>query len=390
MDNKIFHTINANKERWITLRRRLHQQPELGFEEHLTSELVSQQLQEWGYDVYSGLGKTGVVGTLKVGNGSRRLGIRADMDALPIEENNTKSWKSQVPGKFHGCGHDGHTAILLCAAEYLARTREFDGTLHVIFQPAEELLYGGKMMVEDGLFTHFPCDKIFALHNMPGMKRGEFYFRKGAMMASSDTLHIEIHGTGGHGALPELTIDAGLIACYIATSLQSIVSRNIAPQQAAVVTIGSIQSGDAANVINECARLKLSVRALDPQVRRLLLERIQSLAIDQAQSFGAKAVVKHINGSPVLINGDSATDLAIQVATELVGARKVHTDITPLMGSEDFAFMLEDHPDGCYLIVGNGDGPNQCMVHNPGYLFSDEIIVPAAAFWCVLTETYLK
>ncbi|MBW7984603.1 M20 aminoacylase family protein [Enterobacillus tribolii] len=390
MTSKILDELNKNKDVWIALRQKLHQYPELGFEEHHTSDIVAEKLKSWGYDVHRGFAKTGVVGTLKVGDGQLRMGIRADMDALPIQEQNDKSWISTIPGKFHGCGHDGHTTILLCAAEYLARTKNFNGTLHVIFQPAEELLYGGKVMMDDGLFTHFPCDIIFALHNMPGMKTGEFYFRKGAMMASSDTVHIEIRGVGGHGAIPEKTIDAGLVACYIAIALQSIVSRNVSPQQAAVITVGCIQSGSAPNVINDFALLKLTVRALNPAVRQLLLRRITDLAHAQAASFGATAEIKHVNGSPVLINDATATDFAISVANKFFGSERVHTDTAPLMGSEDFAFMLEQHPRGCYLIVGDGDKPDCSMVHSPDYIFDDSIIAPAAAYWCHLTESYLK
>ncbi len=390
MANKIIDAIQATQEKYTEIRRTIHQHPELGFEEVKTSDMVATFLESWGYKVKRGLAKTGVVGTLKVGDGTKRLGLRADMDGLPIVEHNDKPWISTIPGKFHGCGHDGHTTILLCAAEYLAKTKNFDGTLHVIFQPAEELLYGGRVMIDDGLFKLFPCDKIFALHNMPGLKTGEFYFKKGPMMASADTVHIEVTGVGGHGAMPEKSIDAGLIACYISTALQSIVSRNVSPQEAAVITVGSIQSGDAPNVINAKALLKLTVRSLHPDVRTLVLKRITEIATLQAESFGATAEVKHINGSPVLVNGDEATEFAIQVAKEMFGEDKVHPNASPLMGSEDFAFMLEESPDGCYLMVGNGDEPGCCMVHNPGYIFKDEIITPAASYWCALTEAYLK
>lgn len=390
MTSKIIKAIQAKQETYTAIRRKIHQHPELGFEEVNTSNLVANLLTSWGYEVNRGLAKTGVVGTLKMGTGTKRLGLRADLDALPILEKNDKPWISAVPGKFHGCGHDGHTAILLCAAEYLAKSKNFDGTLHVIFQPAEELLYGGRVMIEDGLFKNFPCDKIFALHNMPGLKTGEFYFRKGAMMASSDTIHIEVSGVGGHGAMPEKCVDAGLTACYIATALQSIVSRNVPPQEAAVITVGCIQSGDAPNVINGKALMKLTIRSLHPDIRTMLLKRITEIAKLQAESFGATAEVKHINGSPVLVNGNEATELAIQVAKNMFGENKVHINTPPLMGSEDFAFMLEEHPDGCYLVVGNGDESDCCMVHNPNYIFKDEIITPAASFWCALTETYLK
>ncbi|KAI3594958.1 Amidohydrolase family protein [Cupriavidus sp. U2] len=390
MYQRILKAISESEDRFIRIRRQIHQHPEIGFEETRTSDLVAEMLKGWGYEVHRGLARTGVVGTLKVGNGNRRLGIRADMDALPMTENSQKEWSSTVPGKFHGCGHDGHTAILLCAAEYLAKSRNFDGTLHLIFQPAEELLYGGKVMVHDGLFEQFPCDAIFAMHNMPGFKECEFYFRKGAFMASSDTLHIEITGVGGHGAIPEKAVDATLVACHIGTALQTIVSRNVSPFEAAVITIGSIQSGEAPNIINAKALMKLSVRSLNPSIRTLLLKRIGEVAQLQAQSFGATAEVFHVNGSPVLVNDDHATEFAAEVAQDVFGRNKVHTDAPQLPGSEDFAFMLEANPNGSYMLIGGGDEPGYCMVHNPGYDFNDKCLVPAAAYWCALTERYLK
>ncbi|WP_127959121.1 M20 aminoacylase family protein [Serratia microhaemolytica] len=382
--------IEKNKEQFIALRRDLHRHPEIGFEEVRTSDIVAEKLLSWGYQVDRGMATTGIVATLTVGDGKKTLGLRSDLDALPMQENSGKEWQSCHEGKFHGCGHDGHTAILLCAAEYLAKTRNFNGTLHLIFQPAEELLYGGKKMLEDGLFEKFPCDHIFALHNMPGMKTGSFHFRKGPMMASSDTIHIEVNGVGGHGALPEYTIDATVVACHIVLALQTIVSRNVTPFQPAVVTVGSIQSGAAPNIINAKALLKLSIRTLDPQVRHQILQRVTEIATAQAQSFGASADVIHINGSPVLINDADATEFAISVARQCVDESMINTDTAPVMGSEDFAFMLEENPNGSYLLVGAGDQPGGCMVHNPGYDFNDELIVPAATYWCTLVENYLK
>lgn len=379
--------IDSNLSQYISLRRDLHQHPEVGFEEARTSDIVANLLESWGYEVDRGMAKTGMVGTLKVGDGKRVLGLRADMDALPMQENSGKAWASASEGKFHGCGHDGHTAMLLFAAEWLAKTRRFNGTLHVIFQPAEELLCGGKVMLDDGVFRRYPCDAIFALHNMPGLKLGSFNFRKGAMLSSSDTLQIDITGVGGHGAIPEKTIDSAVVACYIVTALQTIVSRNITPFQPAVVTVGCIQSGSVANIINNSATLKLSVRTLDPEVRAKVLQRISEIAISQAESFGAKADVHHIHGSPALINDGEMTDFAIGVARELFDESLIVPDATPMMASEDFAFMLEANPKGAYFFVGSGDG---CSVHNPGYDFNDEIIKPAVTFWATLTERFLK
>ncbi|MFD1802193.1 M20 aminoacylase family protein [Mixta tenebrionis] len=379
--------IDDNAARYAELRRDIHRHPEVGLEEVRTSDIVASLLESWGYQVTRGMAKTGVVGTLRAGDGGKVLGLRADMDALPMQENSGKGWQSSVTGKFHGCGHDGHTATLLFAAEWLAKTRNFNGTLHVIFQPGEELLYGGKLMLEDGLFAQFPCDAIFALHNMPGLPLGSFHFRKGAMLSSSDTLEITIKGVGGHGAIPEKAIDSVVVACYVVTALQTIVSRNVTPFQPAVVTVGSIQSGSVANIINDTATLKLSVRTLDPQVRNDVLTRIGEIAVSQAKSFGAKADVRHIHGSPALINDAEMTDFAIAVARELFDESLINTDASPVMASEDFAFMLEANPKGAYFFVGAGEG---CSVHNPGYDFNDDIIKPAAAFWATLAERFLK
>lgn len=379
--------IETHHSEFINLRRDIHQHPEIGLEEIRTSDIVANLLESWGYEVTRGFAKTGVVGTLRSGNGTGVLGLRAEMDALPMQENSGKSWSSTADGKFHGCGHDGHTATLLFAAKWFAQTRCFNGTLHLFFQPAEELLFGGKMMLDDGVFRQFPCDAIFALHNMPGLKEGSFHFRKGAMLSSSDTLQIEVKGVGGHGAIPEKTIDATVVACYIVTALQTIVSRNITPFQPAVITVGSFNAGSVANIINDSALLKLSVRTLDPDIRQLVLQRITTVAKAQAESFGATAVVSHIHGSPVLVNDADMTDFAIGVARELFDESLIIADGKPIMASEDFAFMLEENPRGAYFLVGAGES---CSVHNPGYDFNDEIMKPAVAFWATLVEKYLK
>lgn len=386
----IYQHINNNQDQFIALRRDLHQHPELGLEEKRTSDMVADKLRSWGYEVHRGMAKTGVVGTLRVGSGEKTLGLRADMDALPMREQNDKPWRSSTENKFHGCGHDGHTATLLCAAEYLARSRRFNGTLHVIFQPGEELLYGGRLMLEDGLFRQFPCDAIYALHNMPGIKKGHIHTRTGAMLASADTLHIEVVGKGGHGGFPEKTTDATLVACQIVLALQTIVSRNVSPFDQAVVTVGSLCSGEAPNIINASALLKLSVRALDNNVRQRLLQRIREIALGQAQSMGAEVNIEHVNGCPALVNDADATAFAVEVARDLFGAEKVCADAAPVMGSEDFAFMLEQNPRGGYLFLGAGDEPERCMVHHPGYDFNDELIAPGAIFFSYLAERFLK
>lgn len=388
--NSIIDTLRATQEEFIRMRHHFHQHPEIGFEEHQTSQQIADYLQPLGYHVTRGVGGTGVVATLSQGSSRNTLGLRADMDALPIQEKNSTPWISQVAGKFHGCGHDGHSTMLLCAARYLAETRRFNGTLHLIFQPAEELLYGAKVMLEDGLLQRFPCDAVFAMHNMPGIKAGEFCFREGPLMASSDTIHIEISGKGAHGAMPEQGIDATLIACQIACALQTIVARNIPPKEAAVITVGCIQSGEAPNVVNDYALMKLTVRALDNNVRSKLLARIRAIAESQASGFGAEVSITHVNGCPILVNPAKETAFAVQVAQALVGEDKLHTAVPAVMGSEDFAFMLEANPHGCYLMLGNGDQPGYCHVHNPGYDFNDQIIVTGAAYWAALTEAWLS
>lgn len=386
---KIIGSIKKYEHEFIEIRHHLHRYPEIGFEETKTSDFIAEKLKSWGYEVTRGLAKTGVVGTLKLGNSKKVIGLRSDIDALPIVEVSDKKWASQVNGKFHGCGHDGHIAMLLCAAKYLAETRHFDGTLHLIFQPAEELLYGGKVMLDDGLFERFPCDMIFGLHNMPALKAGEFYFKEGALMASSDTVHIEVTGLGAHGAMPEKGIDATLIACYIGTALQTIVSRNTTPFQPAVITIGAIQSGEAPNIVNDKALMKLTVRALDTPTRQLMLENITKIATNQAAALGATVKIEHISGCPILFNGKEANNFAVNVAKSLFGEDKVHP-ASPMMGSEDFSFMLEKNPNGCYAFIGNGDEPGYYNIHNPSYDFNDQCIVLGAAYWVAITETYLK
>ena len=386
----IIEQLKALEEEFTTLRRELHQQPEIGFEESGTSKIVASKLKEWGYEVHEGMAKTGVVATLKVGTGTKTIGLRADMDALPIIEESGKPWSSQVKGRFHGCGHDGHTSALLMTAKQLAKTKNFNGTVHLIFQPAEELLYGGRVMVEEGLFEKFPCDLIYGMHNMPGSKLGDFYFKEGAIMASSDTLHVEISGIGSHGAQPEKGIDATLVACHIGVALQSIVSRNVSPFEQAVITVGCIEAGQAANVVNAKALMKLSVRSLNNEVRQLLLRRIGEVAKAQAESFGATVKIVPINGCPVLENPKEGLDFAIQVAEELFGKERVHTDTIPMMGSEDFSFFLEKNPKGTYFFVGAGDDAGCPYLHNPGYDFNDDLLVPTATYWVGLTEKYLK
>ncbi|MFZ9424089.1 MAG: M20 aminoacylase family protein [Limnohabitans sp.] len=384
------HSLSERVGEFIALRREIHAHPELAFQEHRTAALVARKLTDWGYEVATGLGSTGVVGTLRRGRGSRRLGIRADMDALPITEATGHAWSSQTPGVMHACGHDGHTATLLAAARHLAEHGDFDGTLHLIFQPAEEGAAGAVRMMDDGLFERFPCDTLFALHNMPGSPTGHFTFRAGATMASSDNVTITLQGIGGHGAMPHTTADPLVAASSIVMALQTVVSRNVDPLQTAVVTVGALQAGQANNVIPDQATLKLSVRALDPEVRSLLKQRIHELVTQQAASYRVRAAIDWQDGYAVLINDSACTTLAVELATRLFGAERVTPQGAPITASEDFAFMLQRVP-GCYFFVGNGAAgtPGACMVHNPGYDFNDDIIADGAAFWSALVHEVL-
>ncbi|KUY93192.1 amidohydrolase [Burkholderia territorii] len=372
----------------IEIRHRIHAHPELGFEEFATSDLVAGQLQAWGYTVHRGLGGTGVVAQLKVGDGKRRLGLRADMDALPIHESTGLPYQSTIPGKMHACGHDGHTAMLLAAAKHLARERRFSGTLNLIFQPAEEGLGGAKKMLDDGLFEQFPCDAIFAMHNMPGFPTGKFGFLPGPFMASSDTVIVDVQGRGGHGAVPHRAIDPVVVCAQIVVALQTIVSRNVSPLDMAIVTVGAIHAGEAPNVIPDRAQMRLSVRALKPEVRDLLETRIKEVVHAQAAVFGATATIDYQRRYPVLVNDAAMTAFARDVAREWVGEANLIDGMVPLTGSEDFAFLLEKRP-GCYLIIGNGDGEGGCMVHNPGYDFNDAALPTGASYWVKLAETFL-
>jgi hippurate hydrolase len=336
---------------------------------------------------------TGVVGTLKSGSGARRLGLRADMDALPIGESTGLSYASLNPGVMHACGHDGHTAILLTAARHLAETRSFDGTLHLIFQPAEERYCGGKIMVDEGLFEKFPCDMIFGLHNRPGAEVGTFGFLAGCFMASSDTVQIIITGKGGHGARPHVAQDPIVAAAHVILALQTIVSRNVDPLDTAIITVGAMSAGLASNVIPEQATLTLSVRAFSTQVQQQLHDRIIEIVQAQAATMGCVAEVDYQWGCPAVINDAAATAFARQVAQDWLGDDGFMKDLRPTGSAEDFSFMLQKVP-GCYFVVGNGTGDTHatggCMVHNPGYDFNDECLPIAATYWVKLAEAFLK
>ena len=378
-------------QEFVALRRDIHRHPELAFEEHRTSALVADKLRGWGYAVTTGLGGTGVVGQLVRGEGTARIGLRADMDALPIEEATGAAWTSQRPGLMHACGHDGHTAMLLAAAQLLAHSPTWSGTLNLIFQPAEEGGGGALKMMEDGLFERFPCDAIFAMHNMPGFAQGQLVFRSGPTLASSDYVTVTLHGHGGHGAMPHKATDVVVAAASTVMALQTLVSRHVDPLQPAVVTVGAIHAGDANNVIPASARLELSVRTLDPQVRVSVRERLHALITAQAQSFGVRAEIDWRPGYAVLVNDPVQTERALAVAQKHFPSSQINPQGPMLTGSEDFAFMLERVP-GCYLFIGNGsDGePGGCMVHNPAYDFNDHNIGTGASYWIALVHELLS
>jgi hippurate hydrolase len=385
--------IQANAREMIDLRRQIHANPELGLEEFDTSELVASKLERWGYTVERGVGGTGVVGTLKLGNGTGRLGLRADMDALPLTETTGLPYASRNPGRMHACGHDGHTATLLAAAQILGASKGYSGTLNLIFQPAEEGSLGARRMIDEGLFDRHPCDAIYSFHNEPGFPAGRFGFLPGAVYSSSDTAIVTIEGKGGHGAMPHTAVDPVLVSAHLILAFQTLVSREVDPNDMAVVTVGAMTAGKAPNVIPGSAELKLSVRARRPEVREFLRERIIAMSHAQAAVHGATTHVDYQWKSPPCVNDAPTTAFARDLALATLGEHALIADMAPLQASDDFAFMLNEVP-GCYFIVGNGDGrPGTgpgCMVHNTGYDFNDEILPSTASFWVSLVQAYLK
>ena len=370
-------------------RRDLHAHPELGFEETRTSDLVAAKLAAFGCEVHRGLGRTGVVGTLRAGAGARSVGLRADMDALPIEEANTCAYRSRHQGKMHACGHDGHTTMLLGAARYLAETRNFDGTVHFIFQPAEEGMGGAKAMVEDGLFEKFPCEAIFGMHNRPGLPIGRFAVRAGPMMAAGAFFDIRVTGKGAHGARPETGIDPVMVAAHIAIALQTIVSRNAPPVETAVLSVTKIHGGDAYNVIPETAQLAGTVRAFSREVMALIEASMKRIVKGVAEAFGATAEMDFRFLFAPTVNDAREAEFAAGICAGLVGTHNVDRNPPLIMASEDFSFMLEQVP-GCYINIGNGEGEGGCEVHNPAYDFNDAALPRGASFFAQLVEARLK
>lgn len=378
-------TFHAELTEW---RRDIHAHPELGFKEQRTADLVADKLSGFGIEVHRGLGKTGVVGRLRVGNSPRTIGLRADMDCLPILEANTFAHRSRHEGRMHACGHDGHTTMLLGAARYLAQSRNFDGTVHFIFQPAEEGLGGAEAMVKDGLFEEFPCEVIFGMHNRPGLAVGKFQIRPGAMMAGGAFFDIAITGRGAHGARPEAGVDPVVAASHITTALQSIVARNVRPVDTAVVSVTQIHAGHAYNVIPEKVALGGTVRCFSHTTMDLIEQRMRQIADGVAAGLGASASLDFRRLFPALVNDADETRFIADTAAELVGEDNVNRQAGVVMASEDFSYMLERVP-GAYIQIGNGDGEGGCEVHNPGYDFNDAAIPYGAALFGRLVERRL-
>ncbi len=368
-------------------RRDIHANPELLYDVHRTAASVAEKLKSFGCDdVVTGIGRTGVVGVIRGRKaGGKVVGLRADMDALPIEEAHDLPYKSTVPGKMHACGHDGHTAMLLGAAKYLAETRNFAGTAVMIFQPAEEGGAGAQAMLRDGLLDRFGIEEVFGMHNYPGMPIGQFAIRSGPAMASTDTIAIRLEGVGAHAAFPHTGVDTILVGAQIVNQLQSIASRNVDPVEAAVVSICTFHGGEAVNVIPQEVRLGGTVRTLSQEVRELVLKRVREIVEGTARLYGAKAHVTLTPGYPVLVNDGGRTAFAASVAREVAGDSKVDDAWPPLMGAEDFAFMLNERP-GAFIYVGNGDSAG---LHNPKYNFNDDAIPHGTSYWVRLAETAL-
>ena len=379
------------------IRRDIHAHPELCYEEHRTSEVVAQKLQAWGIPVVRGLGGTGVLGILKNGNSERAIGLRADMDALPMQEINTFAHTSQHAGKMHACGHDGHTAMLLGAAHYLSQYKDFDGTVYLIFQPAEEGGGGARRMIEDGLFDKYPMDAVFGMHNWPGVAVGTFGVTAGPMMASSNEFEVVVRGKGAHAAQPHKGIDPIIVAIQIAQSWQTIVSRNASPLESAVLSVTQIHSGSATNVIPDDATLIGTVRAFSTAMIDLIEKRMQAIAEHTAAAFDAQVDFQFKRNYPPLINHAKETAFAAEVMRSVVGNDNVDAQVEPTMGAEDFAFMLQAKP-GCYAFIGNGDGDHRdmghglgpCNLHNPSYDFNDDLLPIGATYWVRLAEAHLK
>jgi len=386
---KLEPKIEAFAGELTAIRRDIHAHPELGFEEARTSAIVATKLKEFGCEVTTGVGKTGVVGTVRVGNNQRAIGLRADMDALPMDELNTFDHRSQHGGRMHACGHDGHTTMLLGAAKYLAATRNFEGTVHFIFQPAEEGRGGAEAMIKDGLFEKFPCEQIFGMHNRPKLDVGKFAIRSGPQMAGGGLFDIHITGKGGHGARPETSIDPIIIGTQIIAALQTVVSRNVAALDSAVISVTQMHAGDAYNVIPQEAVLRGTMRAFRKETMALIKERIETISAGIAKTLGGSAKADVRIAFPPLVNDRDSVKFISDVAASIVGEENMNREGPFVMASEDFSYMLEKVP-GAFINIGNGGGEGGCEVHNPSYDFNDEILTLGATLWSRVVETRLS
>lgn len=378
--------LQADRDQMVEWFEHMHRNPELSMQEDQTAAYLADVLGPWGYELQTGIGKHGIVASLTVGESDRTIGLRADFDALPIQEVNDLSYKSQVEGVSHLCGHDGHSAMLLAAGKYLAETKNFNGTVRLIFQPAEETMQGGPAMIEDGLFERFPVDAVFGMHNMPGLELGTLYFAEGDVMAAVDNWEIELTGKGGHGSMPELSIDPVVAGASLVMALQTIVSRNVSPHNSAVVTIGAFQSGEAGNVIAQSAILRLSIRTKTPADREMVLNKVRELTRTQAEGYGCTFEIREGVPGAVLVNTPEETRKAYEIAREAFGEERTVFPGPTFLGSEDFAFMLQQRP-GTYCFIGNGDTP---MVHHPEFIFNQDNLPRGAAYWVALVEGYLQ
>jgi hippurate hydrolase len=374
------------------IRRDIHAHPELAYEEQRTSQIVAERLASWGVEVHRGIAKTGVVGVVrgrKNGSG-RAIGLRADMDCLPIHETANLPYRSTHAGRMHACGHDGHTTMLLGAGRYLAETRDFDGTAYLIFQPAEEGGAGAQKMVEEGLFERFPADEVYAVHNWPALPPGQIAVRAGPVMAATDEIQVTVHGKGGHAAMPHLTLDPVVVAAQIISALQTIASRNVSPLDAVVVSVCSMQTSQvgAFNVIPDSVKLVGTVRSFRPETRDLAERRVKEIIPGVAAALGARAEVQYQRGYPATVNSERQSAFAAQVGERLFGKGNVLTDAEPTMGGEDFSFMLQARP-GAYVFLGQGGGPSGCFLHNAAYDFNDEVIPLGAGYLAALVEAAL-
>jgi amidohydrolase len=381
--------IQSNLASLTALRHEIHRHPELAFEEQRTADHVAAWLTRLGIEVHRGLATTGVVGVLRAGKSSRAIGLRADMDALPIQEQNPYPHRSVHDGKMHACGHDGHTTMLLGAAEYLARTRQFDGTVYFIFQPAEETVGGARVMIEEGLLERFPMDSIYGMHNWPGLPAGQFAVHAGPVMACADQFDIVVRGHGAHAAMPQQGRDPLLAGAALVQSLQSIVSRNVDPLDSAVLSITRFHAGDAYNVIPDEARIGGTVRAFRPEVQDTVEAAMERLCNGTGAAFGMQAALDYRRGYPPTVNSPDEAQRCVEAAAGLVGTAQVRTNMNPSMGAEDFAYFLRARP-GCYVWIGNGLGEGGCMLHNPHYDFNDAILPLGASYWVRLTEALLS